>query len=138
MILSRLWTEVLGVFGPARSTSCFLSIGTGMPANKALTKPHLTGDHDVEQAFASIATNTEIVNILFRSLINAFAPAAQAKKYWRMNVGHKLPDKDDYESVGDLDDVGALKKLIEMTDEYILAQDDAIDECAKALAVSLH
>lgn len=35
---------------------------------------------------ASIATNSEITNILFRSLINAFAPRAPLKKYWRLNV----------------------------------------------------
>jgi len=41
---------------------------------------------------AGIATNSEITNILFRSLLNAFAPQGMAKKYWRFNVGDGLPD----------------------------------------------
>ena len=151
--LSRLWTEVLGVFGPARPTACFLSLGTGTPANTALTDPGVIPSHDVERAFAAIATNTEIVNILFRSLINAFAPAATAKKYWRLNVSEAIPawdeqtntwkgkktvhHLDDYKNVGDLDDIKALEELAQRTEKYIKAQAESIDECAKALEVKL-
>jgi hypothetical protein len=145
----RLWTEVLAVFGPARPTDCFLSIGTGLPANRALPKPGIMGSHEVEEAFAAIATNTEITHILFRSLINAFAPVAARNKYWRLNVSQPIPQwveekqgwiwkwkethMDDYEDVGDLDDIDALKKLIEMTEKYVTKHGRWITDCAAAL-----
>ena len=117
-----------------------------MPANRALPNPGILPSYDVEEAFAAIATNTEIVNILFRSLINAFAPAALAKKYWRFNVSEEKPawdekkggktvhHQDDFKNVGDLDDIGALKALMQMTEQYVQTQAASIEECAKALA----
>ncbi|KAM0499156.1 hypothetical protein ACHAP8_005867 [Fusarium lateritium] len=43
-------------------------------------------------ALSGVATNSDVVNILFRSLINAFAPKSMQKKYWRFNFGDGLPD----------------------------------------------
>lgn len=83
-----MWNEMLGVFGPARPTDCFLSIGTGLPLSITMT----SGVVSVAESVPSIATNSEITNILFRSLINAFAPQGMAKKYWRFNVGDGFPD----------------------------------------------
>ncbi|KND90485.1 Calcium-independent phospholipase A2-gamma [Tolypocladium ophioglossoides CBS 100239] len=149
--LGWLWTELLAVFGPARATSCFLSIGTGLAANQAILAPGKLGSHAVEAAFAAAACNTELTNILFRSLVNAFAPQPMDRKYWRLNVGEEVPAWDeekrtwyvfktypvhhiaDYKDVGKLDDVGALKVLMEMTDRYIKEQDGVIGDCAKSL-----
>lgn len=147
----RLWTELLAVFGPARSTSCFLSIGTGLPANQAVLAPGRFGSHAVEAAFAAAACNSELTHILFRSLVNAFAPRPMDKKYWRLNVGEEIPAWDeekrtwyvfdkytvhhisDYQDVGELDDVSALEVLMEMTGKYIKEQDEVIGDCAKSL-----
>jgi len=96
------------------------------------------------QGFSAIATNTQIIHVLFRALINAFAPKATGKKYWRLNIGEEtgglgedLKDLHSYKATGDLDDTGALKELMKMTEEYIAAQKDEIDACAEALAVKV-
>ena len=126
------------MFGPARITNCFLSIGTGIPPNKALVNPRLlSSDVNVDsvKSFSSVATNTEIVNILFRVLIDAYAPKATAKKYWRLNVGEA--DGDNYKDPGELDDVAGVEKLLKMTQEYIKAQKDVIKEVANALSANL-
>jgi hypothetical protein len=150
----RLWTEVLATFGPARQTNCFLSIGTGIPANNAIPKPGIFGSHDVEKGFAGVATNSEMVHILFRTLLHAYSPKQLQKKYWRLNVGQRVAEWDEevnswifwkkkvkhldnYKDLGELDDVGKLKALVEMTKEYIKAQDSTIKECADALALKL-
>lgn len=108
----------------------------------------------MEKGFAGIATNTQITHILFKALLNAFAPIAQGKKYWRLNIGTEIPEHmitkkhwfkppttevvlDDYEPVGELDDVAAVNQLVEKAEEYIQAQSSMIDECAKALSSHL-
>ncbi|GAB7348910.1 hypothetical protein MBLNU459_g7600t1 [Dothideomycetes sp. NU459] len=152
--LGWLWTEVLGVYGPARASNCFLSIGTGIGKNEAIVDPGILGDHAVEKSFAGAATNSEIIHVLFRTLINAFAPTAQTKKYWRLNVGQEIPEwkeekstgwfvkkkevithLDNYEDVIEMDDVAQIQVLEDKTKEYIEAQKDAIQECANALKV---
>ena len=96
-----------------------------------------------------IATNSEIVNILFRSLINAFAPQSMAKKYWRFNVGDGFPDwvEEDgvwkwklrgerkEEDIGKLDDVAAIKKTEDRANAYLQTSAAAImvAEAANAL-----
>ena len=135
------------MFGPARSTSCFLSIGTGVPLGAAV--------HDVRNVvavagdMAGIATNSEMANILFRSLLNAFAPRPMGKKYWRFNVGDGLPDcvEEDgawkwklrgqrvEDKVGELDDVKVIPTTERKAKEYIQHPDaqKMMDECAQAL-----
>ncbi|CAO2648169.1 Nn.00g090910.m01.CDS01 [Neocucurbitaria sp. VM-36] len=153
--LGWLWTEVLGVFGPARSTDCFLSIGTGIPASQALPQPGVTNIPSTAAALSSIATNTQIIHVLFRALINAFAPKPLGKKYWRLNIGEEIPEwtehkpggwfskpkdvkhLDNYKTLGDLDDIGALKELLEMADRYIKDQSESIEQCATTLMASL-
>ncbi|KAF4555209.1 Hypothetical protein D9617_3g022810 [Elsinoe fawcettii] len=152
--LGWLWTEVLGVFGPARTTDCFLSIGTGIDQNTPLPKPGILGSHEVEKGLAGIATNTQIVHILFKTLLNAFAPLAQDRKYWRLNIGTEIPEHmidvkhwpwptthekvlDNYKPVGDLDDIAAVKLLVEQAKLYIEAQKGTIEECAAALGAHL-
>ncbi|KAJ6118971.1 hypothetical protein N7471_013591 [Penicillium samsonianum] len=53
------------------------------------------------QSFADIATDTENTNILFRALIDAFAPHAQTKKYYRLNVSKELPGPADSKGILD-------------------------------------
>ncbi|KAG7409935.1 Calcium-independent phospholipase A2-gamma [Fusarium oxysporum f. sp. rapae] len=85
-----LWNEVLSVFSPARSTNCFLSIGTGIAATKAVGDVrNLKG---FTEPVAMLATNSKITKLVFRSLINAFAPKPMAKKYCRFNVCDGLPE----------------------------------------------
>lgn len=80
------------MFGPARTTDCFLSIGTGIPANMPVNQTsNGLDDFKVATAVPNVATNTQIVNILFRCLINVFTPKPQGKKYWRLNIGEEIP-----------------------------------------------
>jgi hypothetical protein len=134
------------VFGPTRSTNCFLSIGTGLPKNVGIK-----GLLSLPEALASAATNSEFTNILFRTLLDTYAPASATHEYWRLNVGVEIPSAyevengwlgldgntvkcpDNYEDVGAMDDLLALTKLGKMTNEYIKAQDGVIFECCKAL-----
>lgn len=127
----RLWNEVLDCYGPAQPVSLFLSIGTGIPAN-TIVKDSLLSQ---AEAVASIATNSEISNILFRSLLNAFSPVSMAKKYWRLNVGDGMPDwvpnedgksgkwvllgKRTEEDIGSLDDVSAIDQTMNRAHSYI-------------------
>lgn len=145
----RLWTEILAVFGPARTTDCFLSIGTGVPKNVALKV-----DTGIIGALSSVATNTEITHILFRTLINAYAPTPVTDKYWRLNIGKEVAEWDEkkehyfsadtiekhldnYEDPGQMDDVSALPHLVDMTNAYTKAQDTTIGQCAEKLKRSL-
>ena len=163
--LGWLWNEVLNVFGAARDTSCFLSIGTGTPVAKPLAmppgfslwKPIVSGQKWVDYAlnFSGVPTNTEITNLLFRSLINAFAPKSMAKKYWRINFGGSLPDwvpdpstgeykwvflfeakkTDKPEELGDLDDITVLDKTPSKTTAFLKRPETQkmIADCAAAL-----
>ncbi|KKY28473.1 putative protein kinase subdomain-containing protein [Diplodia seriata] len=99
--------------------------------------------------FASIATNSEITHNLFSGLIDAFAPQSLARKYWRLNVGVQIPEweeekgmlwwkhkelhPDNFQDVGNLDDLRKLRMLEELTEEYVKSNDAPIGECAKAL-----
>ena len=149
LTLLRLWNEVLTVFGPARSTACFLSIGTGIPAATRFSNIGATKIIDISNSLSSIATNSEVTNILFRSLINAFAPHGMQKKYWRLNVGDGLPDWVEEngvwkwkllgvrheEDIGDLDDVKAIGQTEARASEYIQSPgaQDLITQAATAL-----
>ncbi|KAK2009896.1 patatin-like phospholipase [Colletotrichum eremochloae] len=95
--LGWLWNEVLTTFGAKREAACFLSLGTGVPPRQEL--PSAQADLSdlgkpirIVTGLAGIATNTDIANVLFRTLINAFAPPAGVKKYWRFSVGDGLCD----------------------------------------------
>lgn len=84
-------------------------------------------------AMPSIATNSEITNILFRALINAFAPQGMAKKYWRFSVGDGFPDwvkengvwkwkllgERKEEDIGELDDVKAIQQTENRAKSYL-------------------
>jgi len=147
----RLWNEVLSVFGPARATNCFLSIGTGIPLSVTMSNNPLS---IATTAIPSIATNSEITNILFRSLINAFAPQGMAKKYWRFSVGDGFPDwveengvwkwkllgERKEEDIGELDDVGAIQQTENKAKTYLQSPAAAkmVVEAADALRKQLN
>lgn len=141
------------MYGPTRPTSCFLSIGTGVAKTEATASATLLQLKPFAESMASIATNTEVTNILFRSLINAFAPLPNTKKYWRFNLGDGCPDwipaKDgkggqwvlkgqrQEQAPGELDDVAAMEKTIKATEVYIgqRIMRGIIADCAQALIV---
>lgn len=152
--LGWLWNEVLSVFGPTRPTSCFLSIGTGVDQAKSIPSNLMAHPIDFVHGMVGAATNTEVTNILFRSLINSFAPKNVTKKYWRFNVGDGLPDWVEgedgkyrwvlkgtrvEEKIGDLDDVNAIPETIKKAADY-LGSDMAkgmVGEAATALRVEV-
>ena len=104
-----------------------------------------------------MATNAEITHVLFRGLINAFAPRPQNDKYWRLNVAKAVPawdevkkhwfwpdetihHHDNYKHLPELDDTAAARgELMKMTKEYLGEADveKAIDACAQALSADL-
>lgn len=111
-------------------------------------------DTGIVGALSAVATNTELTHILFRTLINAYAPASVTDKYWRLNVGKEIAEWDEththyfkkdtiekhldnYEDPGQMDDLKALPHLIDMTKAYIKTQDDAIGKCADKLSAAL-
>lgn len=152
--LGWMWNEVLTVYGPRRNTCCFLSIGTGTPKSEKTADPTLKQLPSFAKSMAAIATNTEVTNILFRSLINAFAPLPNSQKYFRFNIGDGcpewVPNEDgtsfqwvsletrEEQDLGELDDVGAMKKTIEATNKYIglKGAQQMMTECAKSLVTA--
>jgi len=143
---------VVDVFGSARSTDCFLSIGTGIPKNNAVGKPGVLLNYDFSVGLASAAANAELTNTLFKTVIDEFAPAPGKKKYWRLNIGVHIEEDekmtrsllfwrngqlvkvlDNYEDVGDLDDVSMIGRVKQMTEQYIEAQKDLIQGAGNAL-----
>jgi len=155
--LGWLWNEVLDVFGSDRRADCFLSIGTGIPQNKPLGSAGIIQNAEIAKSLAAAATNSQLTHILFKTLIDAYAPMAGTKKYWRLNVSEGIPEHeevettgylwwkeevkvlrlDNYKDVGELDDVGKIDFLRAMTAEYIKLQGGLIDDCASKLRVSL-
>lgn len=127
---------MLDVFGAARTTDCFLSIGTGIPQNKALGKAGILFNNELAEGFASAATNSQLTHVLFKTLINAYAPRPTNKKYWRLNIGEETKENN-YKDVGELDDVGKIDMIRAMTKEYIAVQDDLIDGVVSSLKASL-
>lgn len=135
--LGWLWSELLDVFGPARRTACFLSLGTGIPANQRVGRAHILDRSEIVDGFSSAATNSQLINILFKALLDAYAPATATKKYWRLNVGELIPGTDNYKDLGELDDLTKIDEFRKMTNAYIEAQQDLIKDCASALKASL-
>ncbi|KAE8416010.1 acyl transferase/acyl hydrolase/lysophospholipase [Aspergillus pseudocaelatus] len=105
-----LWNEVLRVFGAGRPIDCILSIGTGIPKNQVFgesVKGAITG-------LGSAITNSELANILFRTLIDAYAPDSRRMKYFRLNVGHEIedwPEDAKEEENGELAEMDSIKQI---------------------------
>lgn len=148
--LGWLWNEVLQVHGPLRATACFLSVGTGMPPAQALPSSVSRHPLDFVGGLTGVATNSEIMNIMFRSLLNAFAPRGMAKKYWRFSVGDGLPDwvegedgewrwvlreQREERELGQLDDVKMIGVTRDRAEEYMRLDgfETMVGECAAAL-----
>jgi hypothetical protein len=132
------------MFGPQRETSCFLSIGTGIPPNVKLGEMHwwYNNKEYIEQ-FAGIATNTQLSHILFRSLLDAYAPLPGLPKYWRLNIGTDPADDDknvskkDYIKIGEMDDVDQMDFIKAFTAQYMILQQSLISDCRQKLQQSL-
>ncbi|TFK32671.1 acyl transferase/acyl hydrolase/lysophospholipase [Crucibulum laeve] len=135
--LGWLWSEVLDVFGPARRTDCFLSIGTGIPANQRVGQAGVVDRRELADGLSGSTTNTQLTHILFKSILNAYAPDAGSRKYWRMNVGEYNEKTDNYKDIGDLDDLTKIDGFRTMTENYIKSQQELIDGCATKLSASL-
>jgi hypothetical protein len=137
------------IYGPRRPTNCVLSIGTGIPTNQSLD-----GIVNLAKNMSGVATNTELTHILFRTLINAYAPNPCQDKYWRLNVGIVEPEHDEtqknwrgkettthhldnYKDLGEMDDLKTLPTLIALTKTYIEEQKIAIGQCAEKLRDNL-
>ena len=133
-----MWNEVLDVYGPARRTDCFLSIGTGISQNKHLGKPGIISQADFAENLSAVATNSQLLHVLFKTLINAYAPSPGLKKYWRLNIGEEIEEYDNYKDVGDLDDVGKMDMIREMTEKYMKLNDGLITECSDAVRNSFN
>jgi hypothetical protein len=145
----RLWNEILSVYGPARPTSTFLSIGTVLPTSGTIPSNVTRHPLDAVGGIVGAATNSEVTNILFRSLLNSFAPKGMAKKYWRFNIGDGLPDlveengfmkwklleKRDEKEVGALDDPTMIQSCIDWAKQYLDLQGakTLINECIKSM-----
>ena len=147
--ISRLWTEVAAVFGPSRPTDCFLSIGTGVPPNQKLGEllvrfyePEASAKRitDFANGIASAASNSEATNVLFSTLLDAYAPNTGQPKYFRLNF-EKISETDpnDFEKLAEMDDAKAetLKKQEELTGDWIKANQALIDKAAVSLKRSL-
>ncbi|KAB8276500.1 acyl transferase/acyl hydrolase/lysophospholipase [Aspergillus minisclerotigenes] len=105
VLTTLLWNEVLSVFGAGRPIDCILSIGTGIPKNQVpgeSVKGAITG-------LGSAITNTELANILFRTLIDAYAPESRRL------------------------DITQIDGFIERTEQYIKEQEPRIRRCASTL-----
>jgi hypothetical protein len=124
---------VLDVFGPARRTDCFLSIGTGIPANHAVGRAGIISRDELAKGLSAAATNTQLTHILFKALLNAYAPNTGTKKYWRLNVGEAIPGQDNYKPLGEMDDLTKIDELHKLTKSYIKAQESLIEDCASTL-----
>ena len=128
---------MLDVFGPARHTACFLSIGTGIPANQRVGQAGVFDRREIATGLSGAATNTQLTHILFKAILNAYAPNAGTKKYWRLNVGEVDPKTDNYKDLGELDDLTKIGEFREMTQKYINMQQELIGDCASVLRDSL-
>ncbi|KAF8522563.1 acyl transferase/acyl hydrolase/lysophospholipase [Hysterangium stoloniferum] len=131
--LGWLWNECIDVFGAARSTNCFLSIGTGIPANFPLGKPGVVFNTDFALGLSSIATNAEVIDILLRVVLDAYAPHAGLKKYFRFSVYERIPGEDNFKDVGDLADITKEAMLEQMTVAYIGREEKMVQGCIQAL-----
>lgn len=151
---SRLWTEVATVFSAGRSTDCFLSIGTGMPPNAALgdLKAGLLLGMEKSAAnlmnfaggIASASSNSEATNVLFRTLVDAYAPSPGEAKYFRLNFEEVDPDTstkdlDNFVQLAEMDDASqaTLNFQQKKTTEWIGNNQAMIEKAAIALKRSL-
>ena len=151
---SRLWTEVATVFSAGRSTDCFLSIGTGMPPNAALGdllgslslgfEKSIANITNFAGGIASAASNSEATNILFRTLLDAYAPKPGEPKYFRLNFEEADPNAstkevEDFVRLAEMDDASdaTLKFQEKKTNEWIVKNQILIENAANALKRSV-
>jgi hypothetical protein len=93
---------------------------------------------------ASAASNSEATNVLFQTLLNAYAPRTGAPKYFRLNFEQIDPNTstkelDNYVQLAEMDDASdqALKRQERLTNDWIAKNGELIDQAAMALKNSL-
>jgi hypothetical protein len=154
---TRLWTEVATVYGAARPTDCFLSVGTGVPRNTALTdlifnlsftelisnaKGVIQNATDFVIGLISAATNSESTNILFKFLLDDYAPTIGKRKYFRLNfeeVITKNANSKDFVDLSTMDNAKAdnIKNMEKKTKEWIAKNKGLVDSTIDTLKSSL-
>lgn len=123
-----------------------------MPTNRTILHPRRLPSDSVEASFGSAAANSELTHTLIRSLINTFAPKQLEKKYWQLSMTMDMPTRyerkqgwfnsytvhhiDNYQGIGELDDIEALESIVRMTRNHIAMNAEYIEECAKVLTVT--
>ena len=88
----------------------------------------------------SAATNSDFTNVLFRVLLNEFAPDTRQPKYFRLNfddIDLKTSTKglENYVSLADLNDASskAVSSMESRTKAWIKSHDHLITQAAQAL-----
>ena len=86
-----------------------------------------------------------MAHILFRTLLDAYAPVAQDKKYYRLNIGKEIMKRiqegwlftKEVTVEVKMDDVdeAARKALLEAADEYIKTNGQLLQDCANLLKI---
>lgn len=137
------------VFSAGRKTECFLSIGTGIASNSPLSDFVMkvgdpTGSMERAKLFGmglvSAATNTESTNVLFKVLVNQFAPTAGQEKYFRLNFEHKTAAGDNFvDLVDSMDDArpDSIASMGKATKDWISANGKLISQAGEALKRSI-
>jgi hypothetical protein len=115
-----------------------LSIGTGIPKNYKFDVPNVLHLLKLPERLSAAVTNSEITHLLFRTLLDAYAPLPKQIKHWRLNVGHEMPgwpdpNVPDNEKLPDLNDTKGIDGFLKKTTEYIEMQDGLIRRCADTL-----
>jgi hypothetical protein len=125
-----------------------------MPPNSPLGDLKASMSHGLEKSaenipnfaggFASAASNSEATNVLFRVLLDTFAPRTGEQKYFRLNfeeIDQKTSTKDleNFVNLADMDNgsAAAMKFMEKKTNEWIATNSALIDSAAKALRRSL-
>jgi hypothetical protein len=99
---------------------------------------------DFGMGLVSAATNSESTNVLFRVLLNEFAPKARSPKYFRLNydeIDQNTSTKDltNFVDLASMDDASAttVKLMENKTKDWIKKHDDLITQAAEALRRSV-
>jgi hypothetical protein len=105
---------------------------------------HVVGmNQEYIEEFAGVATNTQLMHLLFQALVDAYAPESGRQKYWHLNIGEnpELLNNEthqvDHVDLGELDDLNKEGLIVEETNKYITAQTSIISSCADRLKESL-
>ena len=115
-----------------------------MPPNDTLGSATVLNAKAFAGGIVSAATNSESTNILFSTLLDAYAPKSGQAKYFRLNFVEVDPETstkelDDFVKLAEMDDPSekALNWQKEKTDEWLALNKALIAKAAAALKLSL-